>query len=413
MVHRKASPLQAVLGAEVARTYRDLHAEHGVTLVADASVEAFRGDTTVEEVVTDRGTRIAADLVVVGVGAAPRDELAIGAGLTVADGVAVDHHLRTSDDNIFAAGDVAAAFHPHYGTRLRVEHWANALNQGIVAGSNLAGGDQVYDRLPYFFSDQYDLGMEYVGHARHWDRVVLRGSPAERKFIAFWVADERVVAAMSVNTWDVIEPIRHLIQARIPVADSRLRDVDVEIEKLGSAAGLSVIAGDTRTAALPPAPDRYPPIADYALISDCQSAALVSRDGSIDWCCFERFDARPVFARQLDWDRGGYFRVAPTEAYTVVRRYLPSTNVLETRFTTATGACWCSPTASHAITTTSAARVSCCGSFAASADRCVSPSTSGLASTTAARSPGSRCRTTATASSTAVPTGSSSRRTCP
>ena len=149
---------------------------------------------------------------VVGVGATPRDELAIGAGLTVADGVAVDHHLRTSDDNIFAAGDVAAAFHPHYGTRLRVEHWANALNQGVVAGNNLAGGDQVYDRLPYFFSDQYDVGMEYVGHARHWDRVVLRGSPAERKFIAFWIADERVVAAMSVNIWDVIEPIRHLIQ---------------------------------------------------------------------------------------------------------------------------------------------------------------------------------------------------------
>ena len=149
------------------------------------------------------------------------------------NGVAVDRHLRTSDDNIFAAGDVAAAFHPHYGTRLRVET-GQTTDRASSRGTTWHRRHQVYDRLPYFFSDQYDIGMEYIGHTCHWDRVVLRGVPADRKFIAFWIADERVVAAMSVNTWDVIEPIRPLIRERIPVADSRLRDVDVELEKLGS-----------------------------------------------------------------------------------------------------------------------------------------------------------------------------------
>ena len=163
-VHRGAAPLEAVLGPEVAAVYRDVHTEHGVVLEPDANVEAFRGGTSVEEVVTSRGP-IAADLVVVGIGAQPRVELASAAGLAAPDGIAVDAHLRTSDANVFAAGDVASAHHPHYGTSVRVEHWANALNQGLVAGRNLAGGHEVYDRLPYFFSDQYDVGMEYVGYA--------------------------------------------------------------------------------------------------------------------------------------------------------------------------------------------------------------------------------------------------------
>ena len=130
-----------------------------------------------------------ADLVVVGVGVAPRVELAVAAGLEVDNGVVVDDQLRASAPGVFAAGDVASAWHPHFERRLRVEHWANALNQGITAGANAAGGSDAYDRLPYFFSDQYDLGMEYVGYADTDDEVVVRGSLADREFIAFWQRD--------------------------------------------------------------------------------------------------------------------------------------------------------------------------------------------------------------------------------
>ncbi|MCU1430771.1 MAG: NAD(P)/FAD-dependent oxidoreductase [Actinomycetia bacterium] len=226
------APLHTVLGLEVAAVYRDLHADHGVELALGTHVEALRGTTTVEEVVTADGRVIPADVVVVGVGVIPRTELAHAAGLTLDDGIAVDEHLRTADAAIFAAGDVAAATHPFYGRRLRVEHWANAQQQGIVAGRNIVGHRDPYDRLPYFFSDQYDVGMEYVGHAHDWDRVVLRGDPADRKFIAFWIKRDRIVAAMNVNIWDVVEPLRHLITARLPVDDARLRDPDVALDEM-------------------------------------------------------------------------------------------------------------------------------------------------------------------------------------
>ena len=234
MIHHEAAPLHAILGPEVAGVYRALHAERGVVLESDSTVTAIRGTTKVEEVVTSRGTRIAADVVVAGIGATPRTDLAITAGLTATHGVDVDEHLRTSDDRVFAAGDVAAAYHPHYGTRLRVEHWANARDQGLVAGRNLAGRHEVYDALPYFYSDQYDVGMEYVGYAPEWDRVVVRGELADRKFIAFWIMDDAVVAAMNVNVWDVVEPIRHLIRTRTPIDDARLRDLDVALADVGA-----------------------------------------------------------------------------------------------------------------------------------------------------------------------------------
>jgi 3-phenylpropionate/trans-cinnamate dioxygenase ferredoxin reductase subunit len=154
-----------------------------------------------------------------------------------ANGVLVDAQLRTADERIFAAGDVAAAYHPRYGTHVRVEHWANALNQGIVAGRNLAGASEVYDRLPYFFSDQYDLGMEYVGFAPRWDRVVLRGDTTERKFLAFWIDDDRVVAAMNVNVWDVGEQLHRIVLAGARIDDVRLRDPDVPLDDLVAPTG--------------------------------------------------------------------------------------------------------------------------------------------------------------------------------
>jgi 3-phenylpropionate/trans-cinnamate dioxygenase ferredoxin reductase subunit len=225
-------PLAKVLGPEVGAVYRDLHAEHGVELHLGETVRGFVGDSVVAGVVTRSGATIDADLVVVGVGVAPLVELAHDAGLAIHGGIAVDELLQTSAPGVFAAGDVAAAWHPRLDRRIRVEHWANAKNQGIAAARNMLDAAIPYDRLPYFFSDQYDLGMEYTGYAPTWDRVVFRGDPQAREFIAFWLADDRVVAAMNANVWDVVEPLRSLVEARHPVDESLLADPRVPLGAL-------------------------------------------------------------------------------------------------------------------------------------------------------------------------------------
>jgi hypothetical protein len=161
-----------VLGAEVGAVYRDLHLDHGVQMLLGTGVEAFEGGTAVERVRASDGRELACDFVVVGVGVAPRTGLAAPAGLAVDNGILVDEHLQTSAPGVFAAGDVANAHHPFYGVPIRVEHWANALHQGPVAARTMLGQSAVYDRVPYFFSDQYDVGMEYAGFARTWDRVI-------------------------------------------------------------------------------------------------------------------------------------------------------------------------------------------------------------------------------------------------
>jgi 3-phenylpropionate/trans-cinnamate dioxygenase ferredoxin reductase component len=225
-------PLERVLGPEVGSIYRDIHSDHGVRMLLGTGVEAFEGDTAVERVRTTDGRTLECDFVVAGVGVLPRTRLAARAGLGVDNGILVDEHLRTSVPDVLAAGDVANAHHPHYGERIRVEHWANALHQGPVAARAMLGEAAVYDRLPYFFSDQYDVGMEYSGYARTWDRVVLRGDPATREFIAFWLAGDRVLAGMNVNVWDVADPIRRLIGERIAVDDRRLADPGLAIGEL-------------------------------------------------------------------------------------------------------------------------------------------------------------------------------------
>jgi 3-phenylpropionate/trans-cinnamate dioxygenase ferredoxin reductase subunit len=225
-------PLEHVMGREVGGVYRDLHADHGVRLLMGTGVVAFEGTGAVECVRTSDDQVLACDFVVVGVGALPRSHLAARAGLAAEDGILVDEHLQTNDPHVFAAGDVANAFHPFYGHRVRVEHWANALNQGPVAARSMLGAPAIYDRIPYFFSDQYDVGMEYVGYARQWDRVVFRGDPASREFIAFWMARDRVVAGMNVNTWDVSDAIGDLIRARVMVNDRDLADPQLALTSL-------------------------------------------------------------------------------------------------------------------------------------------------------------------------------------
>jgi len=222
-------PLHRVLGAEIGEGFRSLHADHGVQLRLNNGVAALRGARTVEEIVLRDGTVEPADVVVVGVGVVPRVGLAERAGLKVGNGIMVDEHLQTSAPDVYAAGDVAAAWHPHYGRHLRVEHWSNALNQGLMAGANAVGGTDTYSRLPYFFSDQYDLGMEYVGQSRPGDNVVTRGNPASREFIAFWQRDGIVTAAMNVNVWDVIDDLTTIVATGRVIDESPLADPNVSL----------------------------------------------------------------------------------------------------------------------------------------------------------------------------------------
>jgi 3-phenylpropionate/trans-cinnamate dioxygenase ferredoxin reductase subunit len=232
LVEPAGVPLERVLGPEVGAIYRDVHADHGVRMLMGTGVAAFEGDTAVERVRTDGGRELECDLVVVGIGVLPRTQLAAQAGLATDDGILVDEHLQTGVPGVFAAGDVANAHHPFYGERVRVEHWANALHQGPVAARAMLGRPAAYDRIPYFFSDQYDVGMEYAGFAREWDRVVFRGDPATRELIAFWLSGDRIVAGMNVNVWDVTDTIQRLIRERVTVDDRRLADPGVPLEEL-------------------------------------------------------------------------------------------------------------------------------------------------------------------------------------
>jgi 3-phenylpropionate/trans-cinnamate dioxygenase ferredoxin reductase subunit len=174
--------------------------------------------------------------VLIGVGVSPRTQLAQAAGLDVDNGIIVDQSLQTSAPGVFAAGDVANAWHPFYGGAIRIEHWANALNQGPAAARAMLGQEVAYDRIPYFFSDQYEVGMEYSGYAAHWDEVVLRGDTGSREFMAFWLRDQRLVAGMNVNVWDVNEHVQTLIRSRQPLDVGALRDPDVPLDSLAGAA---------------------------------------------------------------------------------------------------------------------------------------------------------------------------------
>jgi 3-phenylpropionate/trans-cinnamate dioxygenase ferredoxin reductase subunit len=206
-----------------------------VRLRLGTGVTAFEGAGAVERVRLSDGTALDCEFVVVGVGVRPRVELAQRAGLAVGDGILVDERLETSVPGVFAAGDVASMRHPLYAERVRVEHWATALEQGPHAARSMLGATAAYDRLPYFFSDQYDVGMEYAGLAGRWDRVVFRGDPARREFVAFWLEGDRIVAGMNVNVWGVVDQVQRLIRERTPVDDRRLADPDIALDALAPA----------------------------------------------------------------------------------------------------------------------------------------------------------------------------------
>jgi 3-phenylpropionate/trans-cinnamate dioxygenase ferredoxin reductase subunit len=233
VIEPQSVPLERVLGPDLGAFYRDVHADHGVALRLGTGVEAIEGAGRVERVRASDGTTLEADAVLIGVGVTPRTALAEGV-LDVDNGILVDAGLRTSADGVFAAGDVANHDHPLLG-RLRVEHWANALEQGPAAARAMIGQDVSYDRVPYFFSDQYDVGMEYAGHSRPDDEVVFRGDPATREFVAFWLRDGRVAAGMNVNVWDVNEHIQALVRSGMSIDVARLTDPDVALDELAGA----------------------------------------------------------------------------------------------------------------------------------------------------------------------------------
>ena len=229
-------PLLRVLGPEVARVFADLHRDHGVELRFGTGVAEITGTAGRPTGVrlTDGG-QIETDLVIVGVGITPNVQLAVAAGLQVADGIVVGADLSTDDPAIYAAGDVASAFHPLIGTHIRVEHWANALHQPQAAARAMLGQPVSYDRVPYFYTDQYDLGMEYSGYVAPggYERVVFRGDVAGREFIAFWLdAADRVLAGMNVNIWDVTDPVQALVRSARPVDPDALRDPAVDLAAL-------------------------------------------------------------------------------------------------------------------------------------------------------------------------------------
>jgi 3-phenylpropionate/trans-cinnamate dioxygenase ferredoxin reductase subunit len=207
-----------------------------VTFRLQTAVESFQqsGDE-VSGVVTDAGV-LPAEVVIVGVGAAPDVALAEAAGIETAGpeqggGILVDEHLATNAPDVFAAGDVANAFHPVIGQRMRNEHWATAIAGGKVAAASMMDADASLDDIPYFYTDQFDLGMEYSGYPPLTEgaEVVYRGDRAKREFIAFWLHGDRVVAGMNVNVWDVNEDVQKLIKAGGPVDRARLVDESVAL----------------------------------------------------------------------------------------------------------------------------------------------------------------------------------------
>jgi 3-phenylpropionate/trans-cinnamate dioxygenase ferredoxin reductase subunit len=235
VLERAELPLLRVLGPRVAKVFADLHRDHAVDLRCRVTVEAIRpaanGPSTAGTVLLTDGTELYADVIVVGIGVTPNVELARSCGLNVDNGILVNRHLVTSDHDILAAGDVANAYHPLLHRQLRVEHWANALHQPVIAAQSMLGQTASYDRLPYFFTDQYDLGMEYTGYSDPdgHDDVVIRGDIRAREFIAFWLNNGRLMAAMNVNMWEVTEPIRELIRSGAQVDATRLTDLDVPL----------------------------------------------------------------------------------------------------------------------------------------------------------------------------------------
>lgn len=235
LLEPEPTPLHRSLGPELGEVFAGLHRDHGVDLRTGTGVTELRGAAgRVHQVVTSSGDALEADTVIVAVGVAPNTALAEEGGVTVNDGIVVDAAQRTNDPDIYAAGDVARGYNPLLGAHVRIEHWANALKGGPAAARSMLGQDVVYDDVPYFFTDQYDLGMEYSGHVfpGGYDEVVYRGDVEALEFVSFWLMGGRVIAGMNVNVWDVTDEIQQLVRIGSPVDRARLADLSVPLQQL-------------------------------------------------------------------------------------------------------------------------------------------------------------------------------------
>jgi NADPH-dependent 2,4-dienoyl-CoA reductase/sulfur reductase-like enzyme len=246
VVEPQPSALYSAVGPELGAKFAELHRSHGVVFRFDESSTEFRpaevsgklpaaGDSRegwpVGWVFTSSGAELPADVVVVGIGAAPNDGLAQAAGIDVDNGVLTDAALRTSDPDIFAAGDVANSYLPLLGRHLRLDHWANALHGGKAVAKSMLGQQVEYNRVPYFYSDQYDLGMECSGLPLpgSYDQVVYRGDDATLEFIACWLNAGKLVAGMNINVWDVTNDIQSLIRSGRTLDTARLADPNIPL----------------------------------------------------------------------------------------------------------------------------------------------------------------------------------------
>ncbi|MBX3094199.1 MAG: FAD-dependent oxidoreductase [Cryobacterium sp.] len=233
ILERDPVPLANAIGEELGEMFTELHREHGVVIRTSVAVERIVGrHGKVSGVVLAGGEEVPADLVVIGVGVVPNVALADDAGIITENGIVVDASMRSSDPDIFAAGDVANAFHPLANMRLRSEHWANAIGEGKAAARGMLGLDESYEDIPYFYTDQFDVGMEYSGYGplTRGAKVVYRGNRAGREFVAFWIKDGFVVAGMNVNVWDVNEHVQRLIRSGTVVDEARLVDESISLE---------------------------------------------------------------------------------------------------------------------------------------------------------------------------------------
>jgi 3-phenylpropionate/trans-cinnamate dioxygenase ferredoxin reductase subunit len=225
-------PLLRVVGREVGRLYEAIHRDEGVRFHFDQVVERFEGTDTVESVVTSRGTTIDCDLVVVGIGIQPNTEVVSGTQVAVENGIVVDEFCRTGVPGIYAAGDVANHYHPVFEDRLRVEHWDNALKQGAAAARSMMGRGAPFDDPHWFWSDQYEHNLQYMGFAAEWDELVIRGSIEQRSFAGFYLKGGVVKAAVGVNRGKDVRRARELIRSKVPVDPAALRDEDVDPRSL-------------------------------------------------------------------------------------------------------------------------------------------------------------------------------------
>jgi 3-phenylpropionate/trans-cinnamate dioxygenase ferredoxin reductase subunit len=228
------APLLRVLGPEVSRVYEAIHRDEGVLFHFGQAVDAFHGDGRVAAVTTNKGTRVEGDFVVVGVGIQPNVEWLDGSGVDLENGVVVDQFCQTNVEHVYAAGDVANHWHPLFERRMRVEHWDNALKQGAAAARNMMGVKTVFDDPHWFWSDQYQHNLQYLGFAVDWDELIIRGSLERRNFLAFYVKGGLVEAVVGLDRGRDVRRSAGLIRARRPFDPALLRDEDVDLKKLAT-----------------------------------------------------------------------------------------------------------------------------------------------------------------------------------